>query len=76
MAITIDKSLLVVRSVTDAMRGQKLLERHGITAVAERNTAQRGGQSCGYALRVTGNANDAVGILAGAGISVTEIRRG
>ena len=35
----IDQAVLVVRSVTSAMKGQKLLEQNGISAYVERNTA-------------------------------------
>ena len=37
----IDQAVLVVRSVTSAMKGQKLLEQNGISAYVERNTAPK-----------------------------------
>ncbi len=42
------QSVLVVRSVTSAMRGQKLLESSGISAYVQRNTAPNSNQGCGY----------------------------
>ncbi len=46
------QSVLVVRSVTSAMRGQKLLESSGISAYVQRNTAPNSNQGCGYGIRI------------------------
>ncbi len=71
------QSVLVVRSVTSAMRGQKLLENSGISAYVQRNTAPNSNQGCGYGIRVSGgDVAKAAGILAGAGIKVVEIQGG
>ncbi len=66
------QSVLVVRSVTSAMRGQKLLESSGISAYVQRNS----NQGCGYGIRISGDVSKAAGILAGAGIKVVEIQGG
>lgn len=71
----IDQAVLVVRSVTSAMKGQKLLEQNGISAYVERNTAPNSRQGCGYGLKIRGDVA-AAGILSAAGIKVSEIQRG
>ncbi len=70
------QSVLVVRSVTSAMRGQKLLESSGISAYVQRNTAPNSNQGCGYGISISGDVSKAAGILAGAGIKVVEIQGG
>ena len=70
----IDQAVLVVRSVTSAMKGQKLLEQNGISAYVERNTAPNSRQGCG--LKIRGDVAAAAGILSAAGIKVSEIQRG
>lgn len=72
----IDRPVLVVRSITYAMRGQKLLEKHGINAYVERNTMPNSKQGCGYGLRIDGDAATAVKILSTADITVVEIQGG
>ena len=72
----IDQAVLVVRSVTSAMKGQKLLEQTGISAYVERNTAPNSRQGCGYGLKIRGDVAAAAGILSAAGIKVSEIQRG
>lgn len=42
-----------VSSVTNAMRGQKLLERNGIRAYVHRKTNPDGQNGCGYSLWVS-----------------------
>ncbi len=71
---TTRKSLLVVRSVTSAMRGQKLLEQNGISAYLQRNSHPNRKEGCGYALKVGGDPFKAVQLLEQAGIPVSEIR--
>lgn len=73
---TNESCVLVVRSITNAMKGQKLLEQHGITAYVQRNTAPAKKEGCGYVLKVNGSATTAVSILSAAGISISEVRGG
>lgn len=72
----IDQAVLVVRSVTSAMKGQKLLEQNGISAYVERNTAPNSRQGCGYGLKSAATWPPPPGILSAAGIKVSEIQRG
>ncbi len=66
---------LHVSSVTNAMKGQKLLERNRIVSRISRssNTANSGG--CGYRLeiRAAGDVPRAQSLLRGAGIRVTAV---
>lgn len=66
--------LLVVKSVTNAMKGQKILESNGINSYVQRNTSSRLSQGCGYALKVYGNPTTASALLSAAGIKVSEIQ--
>ena len=70
----IEKYVLVVRSVTNAMKGQKLLERYGISAYVERNTHPSSKQGCGYVIKIRGNLETAVSLLTSEGIKISEIQ--
>lgn len=63
-------ALLIVRSVTNAMRGQKILETHGVGSYVQRNTNNQG---CGYALKINCDPVWAANLLRSAGIQVSEI---
>ena len=62
--------MLVVRSVTNAIKGQKILETNGISAYVQRSA---GNQGCGYALKVFCDPRMAASLLQNAGIKVAEI---
>ena len=67
-----EKSIIVVKSITYAMRGQQLLQGQGISAYIERTTGTRYG--CGYSIRVrTSDAQRAAKILLENGIRVVDI---
>lgn len=68
-------AVLVVRSVTNAMRGQKILEQNGIDSYVKRSdpSAREG---CGYALSVDGDVNRALALLENAGIQIGAIQGG
>lgn len=69
--------VLVVRSVTNAIKGQKILESNGIDALVYRNTSPSSRQGCGYGLRLQGGSvQTAVNLLNNAGIKVVEIQGG
>lgn len=74
--VNIDKYLLVVRSATNAMRGQQLLlQRGGIVSNWQRNPYPSQNEGCGYALKVkAADLDRALQILSQAGIPVSEIR--
>ncbi|WP_312643678.1 DUF3343 domain-containing protein [Hydrogenoanaerobacterium sp.] len=69
-----EKSIIVVKSITYAMRGQQLLNNYGISAYIERNTGAASKYGCGYSVRVkTSEANRAAEILTSYGIRVVDI---
>lgn len=67
------KPIIVVSSLTYAIRGQKVLERYGIQSHIERNARTAGSHGCGYGLRVRGNAATAQAALIQSGIKVLDI---
>lgn len=70
-------TVLVVRSVTNAIKGQKLLESKGISAYVQRNASPVSREGCGYVLKIDRkNLQTAVGILTAGGIKVVEIQGG
>lgn len=73
---SIDYPVLIVRSITYAMKGQKLLESNGINAYIQRNARPNSKEGCGYGLRVAGNLETALSLLSDAGIKVVEIQGG
>lgn len=69
-------SILVVRSITGAMKGQKILESNGIAAYVQRNMSPNSRVGCGYVLKINGNPQTAVMLLARAGVPVVEVMGG
>lgn len=67
------KPILILTSVTYAIRAQKLLERRGIRAYIKRNVNGLSSHGCGYGVMVNGDAQVASQILALAGIRVKGI---
>lgn len=68
------KPMLVVSSITYAMRGQKLLENHGIPSHIERDIKALAKYGCGYGLRVSvGSDQTAKEILSSNGIKVLAV---
>lgn len=65
--------VLAVRSVTSAMRAQKLLEREGIRTTIQRSTdtSRRG---CGYTVKIKSELSYALGVLQAAGIEVLDVQ--
>lgn len=70
----IENHMLVVRSITYAMKGQQMLLRYGITSYVERLANPNREQGCGYGLRVRGDVNLALNILSSVGIPAAEIQ--
>ena len=66
------RPMIVIGSITFAMKGQELLARNGIRSSVERIYRNSGGRGCGYGLLVPGRTDEAVVILQGAGIPVTD----
>ncbi|MBC8584177.1 putative Se/S carrier-like protein [Youxingia wuxianensis] len=68
-----NKPVLIVRSITNAMRGQKLLENQGVTAYIVRNSDVSGRYGCGFGIKIDAPVDRAVDILADEGIRVVEV---
>lgn len=64
--------LLSVKSYTEAMRGKNYLEGLNINCRVEKISGKGG---CGFVIRVKGNPERAVRLLATAGINVTRVTR-
>lgn len=62
-----------VGSITNAMRGKTVLERHRIRAYVHRASDPPQGDGCGYSLLVTGNGGQAAEILRKNNIRVIRI---
>lgn len=62
-----------VGSITNAMRGRRLLEEQGIRAYLHRSTRPAENDGCGYRLLVTEAPARAEGILRKAGVRVTRV---
>lgn len=67
------KPLIVVRSITYAIRGQRVLESHGITSVVQRNLEAMQKFGCGYGLKVNGNLETAKELLSRNGIKILAV---
>ena len=65
-----NKSFLIVNSITYAMKGRELLARHGIPATIERSKKHRERYGCGYGLFVPRKTDEAQRLLQQSGISI------
>ncbi len=66
-----DKPLIVMSSITYAMKGKELLKKHGISAAVERTPKKFfNGKGCGYSLYVPQKTDEAEEILKEHGIKV------
>lgn len=63
-----------VGSITNAMRGRRLLEAEGIRAYMHRATHAEVSDGCGYSLLVTNQVERAVRILKDKGVRVIQVR--
>lgn len=64
------KQLIMVPSVTYAMKSKKILVNHNISSDIERTPKHKSGKSCGYSLYVPFKTEEAVKILEDNGIKV------
>ena len=62
---------IYVSSVTNAMRGKRLLEQHGYAVHIQRSSHVQENNGCGYSLLVRGN--DAPKLLSQAGIRILRV---
>ncbi|MGN1112242.1 MAG: DUF3343 domain-containing protein [Acutalibacteraceae bacterium] len=65
-----DKPLIVLTSVTHAMKGKSLLLGYGIFSEIVRTPKGRGVKSCGYSLKVPQRTDEAQALLEENGIVV------
>ena len=64
---------IYVSSVTNAMRGKRLLEQQGMRAFLHRSSQPSDGDGCGYSLLVTGSVDTAIQILKKSGVRIIRI---
>ena len=62
-----------VSSITNAMRGKKLLEKQGIRSYVHRASNPPQGDGCGYSLLVTERLEQAQSVLRSGGVRVVRI---
>lgn len=67
------KPLILVSSITYAMKGRELLAKRGISAYLERVPHLEGKTGCGYCLYVPQRTEQAVALLRQAGIHVLDV---
>ena len=65
-----EKKLVMMSSITNAMRGRELLKQYGISAEIERTPRNSLRQGCGYSLYVPVRTDEAVSLLTENGIRV------
>lgn len=70
--IAVGKNMIIIGSVTYAMKGQKLLAHYGIRSSVERIYRSTGGNGCGYGLLVPSRTDEAEQMLRQGGIPVAE----
>ncbi len=65
---------ILVGSITNAMRGRRVLESEGIRAYVHRDTHPSETDGCGYSLLVTQRVDYAVQLLKEKGVRVLRVR--
>lgn len=65
-----------VGSITNAMRGKKLLEAKGVRSFVHRASNSLDGDGCGYSLLVTTDEQEATKILRAGGVRVVRVSEG
>lgn len=64
---------IYVGSITNAMRGRRLLDQQGIRAFLQRSAHPTDDDGCGYRLLISGDAESAVKILRNHGVRIIRI---
>lgn len=67
------KQLIMVTSITYAMKGKQILKNHGIYSDIERTPKKKSTDSCGYSLSVPNKVTEAEKILKENGIRILGI---
>lgn len=65
---------LAVGSVTNALRGRDILNKHGINASIQRYSGEKR-LGCGYVLIVSGNIDNIKNILKSSGIRIMDVNK-
>lgn len=65
-----EKPLIMMSSVTYAMRGRELLRKHGIKSTIERTPKNKVLQGCGYSLYAGDRTDEAIQLLQQNGIRI------
>ena len=66
------QTTIPVSSITNAMRGKELLERHGVSVYIQRSFHMDDQNGCGYQLVVNGDGKRAVDMLRSAGFRLKD----
>lgn len=67
------QTIYTVGSITNAMRGKRLLEKHGIRAYIRKTNADRE-RGCSYGILVLGASPDVAAIFRAGGVSVLKVQ--
>lgn len=65
--------IILVNSITYAIKGRDLLRKHGFKSHIERKTATKGNFGCGYVIVAYGNKQKIITLLKDYGIKILEI---
>lgn len=68
------RHIILVSSITYAIKGRDLLRKQGLHAYVERKTNGDTNNSCGYVIIVNGNIKKIVSVLSDAGIKILDIK--
>ncbi len=71
-----DKNLIIVGSITYAMKSKEILSSNGILSYIEKITDSIPDAGCGYALNVPHDFDSAYNILKKSGMKIRSVRRG
>lgn len=71
-----DKNLIIVGSITYAMKSKEILSSNGILSYIEKITDGKPDAGCGYALNVPNDFDSAYRILNQSGMKIRSVRRG
>jgi len=67
------KPVIIINSVTQAMKAKQILSRHGISSEVLKNRASKTGEGCSYNLVVRGSVNRAEEILKKSGVNMVGV---
>lgn len=68
-----ETKLIMVKSITYAMKGRTILSQNGIISTIQRTPKTGGEKSCGYSLQIDNNAEKALELLKANDINIVGI---